>query len=181
MVDQYPEQLHMLIQTLNNSILSTMLSDSSAVPMTWISLVGSMVVFNKTTKVVTFQLMNSKIRKLTRKHFAQNMKLPVSCTFYEVTNDQVLHMFNEMGHQQVLTRISHFKKLSLPCIWSFLFGIVLRCLKGRSSRLDKAKLEIYSIIDGLHYGIDEDYTTHLCEKFGTTITHTNLTNGVSYA
>lgn len=112
-----------------------MLSSSFVVPMTWISLGCSTTIFKKTTKVFTFQQTNSKTRKLMRKHFAQIMKLPVSSIFYEVTNDQVLHMFNELGHQPLLTGIIQFKKLSLPCIYSFLFGIVLRCLIGRSSGL----------------------------------------------
>lgn len=59
-------------------------------------------------------------------------------------------MFNEMGHQPTFTRISHFKKSSLPCIWIF-FGIVLHCLTGRTSGLDKAKLEVYTIVAGLYY------------------------------
>ena len=87
----------MLIETLNISVQSTTLSSSLIVPITWISLVGSKVVLKKTTKVITFKLSNSKTRKLMRKHFAQIMKLPISGTFYEVTNDQVLYMFNDMG------------------------------------------------------------------------------------
>ncbi|CAH1435711.1 unnamed protein product [Lactuca virosa] len=96
LIDQYPEPLEMLVQTPNNSVLSTTFSSLFVVSMEWLSLTGSTVVFNKTTKVVTFQLMNLKIKKLTRKQFAQIMKLPVSGTFYEVSTDQVLHMFNEM-------------------------------------------------------------------------------------
>ncbi|CAI9271719.1 unnamed protein product [Lactuca saligna] len=63
-VDQYLEQLRMLIQTLNNVVLSTVLSYSFVVPMSLISLAGSTTVFNKTTKVVQFQLTNSKMRSL---------------------------------------------------------------------------------------------------------------------
>ena len=66
-VDQYPEQLQMLIIALNHFVLSTMLSSPLAVPRTWLSLIGSMVVFNKTTKVVTFQLTNNKWKNLTKR------------------------------------------------------------------------------------------------------------------
>lgn len=55
-------------------------------------------------------------------------------------------MFTEMDHQPVLTGISLFRKSSLPCVWNFLFGVILRCLTGRSSGLDKAKLEVYVMI-----------------------------------
>ena len=65
----------------------------------------------------------SKTRKLTRKQFAQILKLPVLGTFYEVSTDQVFHMFNDIGHQSILTGISHFKKSNLPCIWSFYLGL----------------------------------------------------------
>lgn len=66
--------------------------------MEWISIAASTTLFDKTTKVVTFQLSYSKIKMLTRKQFSHIMKLPVSGTFYEVTDDQVGYMFNEMEH-----------------------------------------------------------------------------------
>ena len=89
------------------------------------------------------------------------MKLPYSCTFYEVTNEHVIHMFNEIGHQHVLTGISLFWKSSLPCVLNFLFGIILRCLIGRSSGLDKAKLEVYAMFVGLYYNLNVDYVTQI--------------------
>lgn len=35
------------------------------------------------------------------------------------------------------------RKAKDPCVWSFLFGIALTCLTGRSSELENAKLEVY--------------------------------------
>ncbi|CAH1413225.1 unnamed protein product [Lactuca virosa] len=145
-LETYPGVLQMLVQTLNSTVLSFFLSSSFAICMEWLSLAASTAVFNKTTKVVTFQLTNSKSKKLTQKYFAQILRLTTSCTFYKVTNDQVIHMFNEIGHQPTLVAISQFKKSSLPYVWSFLFGIILRCLIGRSSGVNKAKLEIYSVM-----------------------------------
>ncbi|CAI9299828.1 unnamed protein product [Lactuca saligna] len=124
-LDQYLEELRMCVQILNYFVLSTTLSSSFAIPMTWLSLDATTVVFNKSTKVVTFQLSNSKTNKLTRNQFSQMLQLPVFDTFYEVTNDQVVHMFNEMGHQPTLNGIIYFKKSGLSCVWSFLFGIML--------------------------------------------------------
>ena len=126
-----------------------------------LSFAGSTAVFNKTTKVVTFHLMNLKSMKLNQKQFSQILQLPTFGTFYEVMNDQVIYMFKEMGHQPTLTAISHFKKSSLPCVWGFLFGIVMRCLTRRSSGLDKAKLEVYFVMAGLYYGLNVDYASFI--------------------
>lgn len=92
---KYPEELQMLIIALNHSVLSMVMSSSFSVPMTWLSLVGSTLVFNKITKVVTFQLTNEKKYMLTKKQFAQIKKLPVTGRFYEVTVEQVVSMMNE--------------------------------------------------------------------------------------
>ena len=151
-VTQYPEELQILIVALQNSSLSMAMFSSFSMPMTWLSLASSTAVYSKTMKVVTFQLINDKKFKLTMKLFAQILNIPTVERFYEVSNEQVLHMFNEMGYQQVLTKISGLKKFYLPCIWYFLYGIYLRCLTGRSVGLDKAELEIYALIMKLSCG-----------------------------
>lgn len=79
--------------------------------------------------------------------------------FDAVTSEQVLDMLNEMGNQPSLSIVSHFKKSNIPGVWSFLFGITLRCLTGRSFGLDKAKLKFYTIMDGLYYGLNVDYSS----------------------
>ena len=61
-------------------------------------------------QIVTFQLVNDKIFILLKKLFAQILNIPNSEPFYKVTNEQVIHMFNEMGYQPILTKISEFKK-----------------------------------------------------------------------
>lgn len=57
----YPNELKMLIVSLNHSVLSTVMSTSFSTLLTWLSLVASTTMFKKTTKVVTFQLTNEKI------------------------------------------------------------------------------------------------------------------------
>lgn len=85
-----------------------------------------------------------------------------------------------MGHQPTLVNISSFKKTSqLPSIWSFLFGIILRCLTRRSYGLDKAKPEVYSVMVGLYYGLNVDYASLLWEEFGTSIFHCKPSTGVA--
>ena len=115
----------MLIEALNHYVLSTVMSSSLSVPMTWLSLARSTTVFNKTTKVVKFQLTYKKLQKLTKRQFAQIMKLLYTGPFYEVTNEQVVYMFNEMGHQPPLTGISEFQNYDFPYVWNFLFGVFL--------------------------------------------------------
>ena len=66
-------------------------------------------------------------------------------------------MFNEMGHQLVLTKVSLFRKSCPPCIMSFLSGVVLRFLTGHSLGLDKAKLEVYAMLVGIYYYLNVDY------------------------
>lgn len=106
-------------------------------------------VVHKILKVVTFQLSTEKKFTLNKKMFDQILKLLNVGRFYEDSNEQVIRMFNEMGYQPTLTKISNFKKSSLLCIWNFLFGIFHRCLTGRTVGLDKAKLQIYTMVAGI--------------------------------
>lgn len=170
----------MLIVAINHSVLSTVMYSSFFVPMTCLSLTGSTNVFNKMTKVVTFQLTNDKPYKVTKRQFAPIVKLSYSGSFYEVTNEHIAYMFNEMSHQPPLTTISHFRKSAFPYVWNFLFSIFLRCLNGHSSGIDKEKLEVYAMIAGLYYDLNVDYVTQLWEEYCTRISPTNVTNGVSY-
>lgn len=90
---------------------------------------------------------------MSKKQFAQILNIPNVEPYYVVTNEQVVHMFNEMGHEPPFSRMSNFKKSSLPCIWNFIFGIFLRCLTGRTVGLDKAKLEVYAMVAVLYYDL----------------------------
>lgn len=58
---------------------------------------------------------------------------------------------------------------------------MLRCLIGRSSGLDKAKLEVYSVVASLYYGLNVDYALLLWEEFGTSVSHSKIGTGVSSA
>lgn len=58
-------------------------------------------------------------------------------------------MFNEMDNQTILTKISEFKKSSLPFMWNFLFDIYLHCLTGSTVGLDKARLEVDAMVVGI--------------------------------
>ena len=85
--------------------------------------------------------------------FSQFLGLPNSTPFFKPSNPHIMHMFNEMGHQPPLEKISDFKKSGLPCIWKFLFGIFLQCLTGRKVGLDKGRQEVYAMVMGLYYDL----------------------------
>lgn len=53
-LEVYPEELHMIVLIMNNSVLNHALSSSFAILMHQLSLATSITVYNKTTKVVTF-------------------------------------------------------------------------------------------------------------------------------
>lgn len=94
---------------------------------------------------------SQKNRRLTKKKFAHMLQFPLEGQFVTPTIEQIFHMFDEMGYQPPITLLISFKKKdNLPSVWNFFFGIVLRCLTGRSTGMDKAKLQFYSIIAGLY-------------------------------
>lgn len=136
-VDAYPEGLWMLILPLKHSVLSTTMFSSFVVTHSWLSLAAATATYSKTMQIVTFQLINNKKFRLTKKLFAQILKIPKVELFSNFNNAQINHMFTEMGHQPVLQKISDFKKFGLPCVWNFMFGIYLCCLTARTVGLEK--------------------------------------------
>ncbi|CAI9303324.1 unnamed protein product [Lactuca saligna] len=64
-----------MIGALNHSILSMVTSSSFSITMTWLSLASSTAMFNKPSQVVMLQLTNEKLYRLTKKQFAQILKL----------------------------------------------------------------------------------------------------------
>lgn len=153
-------------------------------PLTWLSLASSTVVYSKAIKVVTLQLINDNKFKLTNKLFDQILNTPNVEPFYKVSNKHALHMVNEMGYQPVLTKMSDFNKSCLPGIWNFLFVIYLRRLTDRNVGLYKAKLEIYALVAGRY----NDYWKHECgewhlkwEEFVKSIGNMNEVNSISCA
>ena len=124
-VSAYPEDLKMLIVALKLSPLSTAMFRSFPVPMVWLSRAASTASYNHTADVITFNLINNKRVKLSKNLFVEFLQIPNNPPFVKPVNSQIIHMFNEMGHQPELEKISDFRKSGLPCIWNFLFGIFL--------------------------------------------------------
>ncbi|CAH1435831.1 unnamed protein product [Lactuca virosa] len=67
LIKDYLEELKMILQVMNDSILTHALTASFAIPMKWLYLVASTAVYNRTIEIVTFQLTSSKSKQLTNK------------------------------------------------------------------------------------------------------------------
>ncbi|KAL7601073.1 hypothetical protein Lser_V15G24877 [Lactuca serriola] len=180
-VSAYPEDLKMLIVALKRSLLSTAMFRSFPVPMVWLSRAASTASYNHTADVITFNLINNKRVKLSKNLFVEFLQIPNNPPFVKPVNSQIIHMFNEMGHQPELEKISDFRKSGLPCIWNFLFGIFLRCLTGRSVGLDRGRVEVYAMVMGIYYDINVDYATQLWKEFVKSLENTNSVKGISCA
>ena len=70
--------------------------------------------YSKATDVITFNLVNEKQIRLTKKMFTQFLNIPNSPSFFKPNNDQIMFLFNEMGHQPPLTKISTSRSLDYP-------------------------------------------------------------------
>ncbi|KAL7604851.1 hypothetical protein Lser_V15G19577 [Lactuca serriola] len=176
-VSAYPKELKMLIVALKRSPLLTAMFRSFPVPMIWLSHAASTASYNHTADVITFNLVNNKRVKLSKNLFVEFLEIPNNPPFVKPVNSQIIHMFNEMGHQPELEKISEFQKSGLPCIWNFLFGIFLRCLTGRSVGLDRGRVEVYAMVMGIYYDINVDYATQLWKEFVKSLENTNSEKG----
>lgn len=106
LLNNYLDELQMLVQVLNDFVLNHALSASFGIPTMWLSLGASAAIYNRTTGLVTFQLSSNKTTKLTKNQFSQILKFPPGREFVVVTNAQGIYMFNDMGHPPTLLIIS---------------------------------------------------------------------------
>lgn len=63
----------------------------------------------------------------------------------------------------------------------FFFGITLCCFTGRGFGLDKAKIQLYSVIVGLFYGMKVDYASLLGADFVSSVKKSKKTTEISGA
>lgn len=112
----YPEVVKTLVQVMKDSCLAHALSASFSIPMKQLSIVGSTDMYNKKTQIITFQLESQKIKRLNKKFISQILKLLFEGQFEVFTNEKVLHMFNEMGYQPLITLVCNFQKSNLSSV-----------------------------------------------------------------
>lgn len=85
--------------------------NSCVVSRTLLLLAASTTTYSKTMRIVTFQPTNDKKFGLSKKLFTQILNIPNVEPFSKVNNTQIIHMFNEIGHQPVLAKISDFEEV----------------------------------------------------------------------
>lgn len=84
----------------------------------------------------------------------QILQLPSEGSFEVPMLEQLVQMLNEMGYNPQKCLISSFKKSNLPSLWNIFFNVTLLCLTGRNSGLYKTKLQFYSVLASLCYGMN---------------------------
>ncbi|KAI3779298.1 hypothetical protein L2E82_08963 [Cichorium intybus] len=111
--------------------------------------------------------------QLTKEKFAEALRLPIynSKEMVVLSADQLVSMFNEMGYEPQLERISTFKKNQLPDLWRYFFSIFLRCLSGRTSGLASASVTFQGLLYGIYYDVKVDFATILWTDFCSHINH----------
>ncbi|CAI9282102.1 unnamed protein product [Lactuca saligna] len=82
------------VHNMNDSILAHTLTNSFSIIMKWLSIPGSMAIYNKTMKIVTFKMELKGDKRLNKKQFAQILQLSSEGSFEVPMNDQVLQVFN---------------------------------------------------------------------------------------
>ncbi|CAH1448792.1 unnamed protein product [Lactuca virosa] len=140
-----------------------------------------MAIYNKDVDVVTFQMESKGTKKLVKKQFTQILQLSAEGPFEVPSFDQVLPILNEMGYNPPISVISDFRKSKLPILWSFFFGVMIHCLTGRNSSLDKAKLQLYCVMVVLYYGLKIDYDSLLWDEFTTYVKHSKKASEIASA
>lgn len=93
------------------------------------------------------------------------------CSVWRTNSWTGFHMLNEMKHNPSILVISDFQKSILPIIWSFFFGVTIRCLMGWNSRLSQVKLKLYFVMVSLYYRLKVHYASLLWIECITYVTH----------
>ncbi|KAI3778967.1 hypothetical protein L2E82_08357 [Cichorium intybus] len=132
---------------------------------------------NNQVKLVFYETVDSKgktkIMQLTKEKFAEALHLPIynSKEMVVPSADQLVSMFNEMGYEPLLERISTFKKNQLPDLWRYFFSIFLRCLSGGTSGLDSASVTFQGLLYGIYYDVKVDFASIIWTDFCSHINH----------
>lgn len=76
-IEDYPKELKMLVHCINASILAHALTTSFSIPMKWLSLIGSTVIYNNTMDIITFQVESKGNKRLNKKKFTQILSITI--------------------------------------------------------------------------------------------------------
>ncbi|KAI3516185.1 hypothetical protein L1887_15096 [Cichorium endivia] len=159
----YPAPIDVVVECLKRSVLGHALTYTSVVPETLVHRAhytsNALFDANNHVKSVFYETIDAKGKtkkvQLTKEKFVEALHLPVYNSKEMVVPfaDQLVNMFNEMGYEPLLEKISMFKKNQLPNLWRYFFSIFLRCLSGRSSGLDSASVAFQGLLYGIYYDV----------------------------
>ncbi|KAI3708561.1 hypothetical protein L2E82_37806 [Cichorium intybus] len=177
----YPQPIVSLVECLKRSVLGYALTYTPSIPATLVHRAhytsNALFDTNNHVKSVFYEAIDSKGKtkkvQLTKEKFTEVVHLPVYNSKEMVVPfaEQLVDMFNEMGYEPQLEKISTFKKNQLPDLWRYFFSIFLRCLSGRTSGLDSASVAFQSLLYGIYYDVKVDFTSILWADFCSHINH----------
>ncbi|XP_042753839.1 uncharacterized protein LOC111885171 [Lactuca sativa] len=176
---KYPEPLQILVECMKCSFLSRALSTAKEVPMRIVTLAFTTAIVNKVNDTVSFVIHGGKRTTISKTNFAKLLCLPTQGPYVTPTSEELIDMFNSMGHKPYMKKVSDFKKSKLPAVWSLLFGFILRGLTSRACGLDAARREVLSLMYGLYKGVNVDFATVLWGDFVDSIKHSKRATELS--
>ncbi|KAI3708622.1 hypothetical protein L2E82_37927 [Cichorium intybus] len=177
----YPKPIDALVECMKRSVLGYALTCTPSIPATLVHKVhytsNALFDSNNQVKSVYYEAIDAKGKtkkiQLIKEKFAEALRLPIynSKEMVVPSADQLVNMFNEMGYEPPLERISTFKKNQLPDLWRYFFSIFLRCLSGRTSGLDSASVTFQGLLYEIYYDVKVDFATILWTDFCSHINH----------
>ncbi|KAI3700455.1 hypothetical protein L2E82_45085 [Cichorium intybus] len=164
----YPKPIDALVECMKQSVLGYALTCTPTVPATLLHRAhytsNALFDSNNQVKSVFYEAFDAKGK-------TKKVQLTKENEMVVPSADQLVSMFNEMGYEPLLERISTFKKNQLPDLWRYFFSIFLRCLSGRTSSLDSASVTFQGLLYGIYYDVKVDFATILWTEFCSHINH----------
>ncbi|KAL7585778.1 hypothetical protein Lser_V15G44222 [Lactuca serriola] len=176
---KYPEPLQIMVECMKCSFLSRALSTAKEVPLRIVTLAFTTAIVNKVNDTISFEIQGGKRTTISKTNFAKLLCLPTQGPYVTPTSEELIDMFNSMGHEPYMKKVSDFKKSKLPAVWSLLFGFILRGLTSRTGGLDAGPKELLSLMYGLYKGVKVDFATVLWGEFVDSIKHSKRATELS--
>ncbi|KAI3494511.1 hypothetical protein L1887_40760 [Cichorium endivia] len=158
----YPAPIDAVVECLKRSVLGHALTYTPVVPATLVHrahyTLNALFDANNHVKSVFYETIDAKGKtkkvQLTKEKFAEALHLPVynSKEMMVPSADQLVTMFNEMGYEPLLEKIS-------------------MCLSGRTSGLDSASVAFQGLLYGIYYDVKVDFASMLWTDFCSHINH----------
>ncbi|XP_023737275.2 uncharacterized protein LOC111885229 isoform X2 [Lactuca sativa] len=176
---KYPKYLQIMVECMKCSFLNKALSTAEEVPRRIVTLAFTTAIVNKANDTVSFELQGGKRTTISKTDFAKLLCLPTEGPYVTPTSEELIDVFNSMGHEPYMKKVSDFKKSRLPAVWSLLFGFILRGLTSRTGGLDAGPKELLSLMYGLYKGVNVDFATVLWNEFVDSIKHSKRATELS--